>query len=164
MILHVAPKTMVKFLVMAENSLGYMKGYSYFQIIFIQIYEYYTFSFYCYLHSFIVNFYHLSMKIKNILIILDFFSVWVYNGSTKQREVKLMNDFVNAVTDLLKEFHIMRYVKIKPVTDMEYVTLVFETVDYFDVITFGKNDLESVNEYFIRHILSIWHDMMVKAF
>lgn len=75
-----------------------------------------------------------------------------------------MNDFVNAVTDLLKEFHIMRHVKIKPVTDMEYVTLVFETVDYFDVITFRKNDLESVSEYFIRHILSIWHDMMVKAF
>nr|DAV42752.1 MAG TPA: hypothetical protein [Caudoviricetes sp.] len=35
MILHVAPKTMVKFLVMAENSLGYMNSYSYFQIIFI---------------------------------------------------------------------------------------------------------------------------------
>lgn len=75
-----------------------------------------------------------------------------------------MNDFVNAVTDLLEEFHIVRYVKIKPVTDMEYVTLVFETVDYFDVITFGKNDLESVNEYFIRHILSIWYDMTLKAF
>lgn len=75
-----------------------------------------------------------------------------------------MDDFVNAVTDLLEEFHIVRYVKIKPVTDMKYVTLVFETVDYFDVITFEKNDLESVNEYFIRHILSIWYDMTLKAF
>lgn len=75
-----------------------------------------------------------------------------------------MNYFVNAVTDLLEEFHIVRYVKIKPVTAMEYVTLVFETVDYFDVITLGKNDLESVNEYFIRHILSIWYDMTLKAF
>lgn len=75
-----------------------------------------------------------------------------------------MNDFVNAVTDLLEEFHIVRCVKIKPATAMEYVTLVFETVDYFDVITLGKNDLESTNEYFIRHIFSIWYDMTVKAF
>ncbi len=94
MILHVAPKTMVKFLVMAENSLVYMNGYSYFQIIFIQIYEYYTFSFYCHLHSFIVNFYHLSMKIKNILIIVDFLYVWVYNRRTKQREVNLWTKFL----------------------------------------------------------------------
>lgn len=75
-----------------------------------------------------------------------------------------MNDFVNAVTDLLEEFHIVRYVKIKPATDMEYVSLLFETVDYFDVITLGKNDLESVSNYFIRHILSIWSDMTLKAF
>lgn len=75
-----------------------------------------------------------------------------------------MNDFVNAVTDLLEEFHIVRYVQIKPVTDMEYVSLLFETVNYFDVITLGKNDLESVSDYFIRHILSIWHDMTLKAF
>lgn len=75
-----------------------------------------------------------------------------------------MIDFVNAVTDLLEEFHIVRYVKIKPVPDMEYVTLLFETVDYFDVITLGKNDLESVSEYFIRHILRIWYDMTLKAF
>lgn len=75
-----------------------------------------------------------------------------------------MNDFVNAVTDLLEEFHIVRYVKIKPATDMEYVSLLFETVDYFDVITLGKNDLESVSNYFIRHIFSIWSDMTLKAF
>lgn len=75
-----------------------------------------------------------------------------------------MDNFVNAVTDLLKEFHIVEYVKIKSATDMAYVTLVFETVDYFDVITLGKNDLESTNEYFIRHILSIWYDMTLKAF
>jgi len=82
-ILHVAPKTMVKFLVMAENSLGYMNNYSYFQIIFIQIYEYYTFSFYCYLHSFIVNFYHLTMKIKNIVKFVDFLCCVWYNKDTK---------------------------------------------------------------------------------
>ena len=70
-----------------------------------------------------------------------------------------MKDFVNAVADLLEEFHIAKYVKIKPSTDMEYVTLLFETIDYFDVITLGKNDLESVNVYFIRHILSIWYDV-----
>lgn len=70
-----------------------------------------------------------------------------------------MKDFINAVTDLLEEFHIVRYVKIKPSTDMEYVTLLFETIDYFDVITLGKNDLESVNGYFIRHILNIWYDV-----
>lgn len=75
-----------------------------------------------------------------------------------------MNDLVNAVTDLLEEFHIVRYVKIKPVTDMEYVTLLFETADYFDVITLGKNDLESASEYFIRHILSNWYNMTLKAF
>ena len=75
-----------------------------------------------------------------------------------------MNDLINAVTNLLEEFHIARYVKIKPVTAMEYVSLVFETVDYFDVITLGKNDLESANEYFIRHIFSLWYDMTLKAF
>lgn len=75
-----------------------------------------------------------------------------------------MNNFVNSVTDLLKEFHIASYVKIKPVIGMDDVTIIFETVDYFDVITFGKKDLESVNEYFIRHILSIWRDMALKAF
>lgn len=75
-----------------------------------------------------------------------------------------MSYFINAVTDLLEEFHIVRYVKIKPVADREYVSLVFETVDYFDVITLRKNDLESMNEYFIRHILSIWYDMTLKAF
>lgn len=75
-----------------------------------------------------------------------------------------MNNLVNAVTDLLEECHIVRYVKIKPATDMTYVTLVFETVDYFDVITLAKNDLESGSDYFIRHILRIWYDMTIKAF
>ena len=75
-----------------------------------------------------------------------------------------MDNFVNAVTDLLKEFHIVEYVKIKPATDMTYVTLIFETVYYFDVFTLAKNDLESVSDYFIRHILCIWYDMTLKAF
>lgn len=75
-----------------------------------------------------------------------------------------MDNFVNAVTDLLKEFHIAEYVKIKSATDMASVTLIFETVYYFDVFTLAKNDLESASDYFIRHILCIWYDMTLKAF
>lgn len=98
------------------------------------------------------------MKIKNILIILDFFSVWVYNGSTKQREVKLMDK----IFDMLKEYGICDYCNVSCTPELLY-SIEFKYKGYYTTFSFFEYELGSSECYYIEKIISNLSSI-VKAF